>query len=405
MKKFLSILLIVVLLVSLAVSLIACDSDELKGLTYTDENGNEVTVKKIKKTDDPETVAADIMALASKEENIAALTQLLITLDVNGSIAGTQGETAFDNNVNANVQLGIACPADKNQALSDFLEASKIYLKANITGKAPKTIPIDDDALERIDFTETANYNEQIEAFIDEYEIYTKLALSEDAAASLSALIPSFADVNNKVGVVTGIPGGAPTIKYLIAAKLDSKIDLGKAFTDYNSWLKGGKAIAEAAEDDDEGEGEATTEESTVPEYTEFQTLVNIVKIFHIQITKTKGSVVTFEAAFNADSVAQIKALYGDKAAEEFSEFNGSVTATLELDAKTMMDFTLTLNCGDLLKEVFQDEVAEGTTITSTTASITLSVSTQTTIPTLTDAEKEGATALDIGALVSMLIK
>ena len=49
MKKLLSVLLIVVLLVSLTISLIACDSDELKGLTYKDENGNEVTVKKIKK--------------------------------------------------------------------------------------------------------------------------------------------------------------------------------------------------------------------------------------------------------------------------------------------------------------------------------------------------------------------
>ena len=402
MKKLLSILLIVVLLVSLTISLIACDSDELKGLTYKDENGNEVTVKKIKKTDDPETVAADIMALASKEENVAALTQLLITLDVNGSIAGTQGETAFDNNVNANVQLGIACPADKNQALSEFLEASDLYLKLNVSGKLPKTIPLDDDLLEKIDFTQTANYNEKIEAFVDDYEIYTKLALSDEAVASFEGLL-DVSSINNKVGKVSGIPGGTAMIKNLIATKLDSKVDLGKAFADYNSWLKGGKAIAEAAEDDDEGEGEATEADPTA-QYTEFQNLVNIVKIFHIQITKTKGSVVTFEAAFNADSVAQIKALYGDKAAEEFSEFNGNVTATLELDAKTMVDFTLTLNCGDLLKEVFQDEVAEGTTISSTTASITISVSSQTTVPTLTAEEKEGATALDIGALASMLL-
>ena len=50
MKKILSCLLIVVLLVSLVVSLIACDADELKNLSYVDENGNVVTVKKIKKT-------------------------------------------------------------------------------------------------------------------------------------------------------------------------------------------------------------------------------------------------------------------------------------------------------------------------------------------------------------------
>ncbi len=400
MKKLLSCLLIVVLLVSLVVSLIACDSDELKNLSYVDENGNVVTVKKIKKTDDAEAVATAVMALAAKEENVAAVSQLLVSLNASLSLSGTQGETAFENNVSASAKLGVSGPVSKEIALSEYLKATKAYASINVSGKLPD-VNIDqivgDENIDYTDFTKVTEFNESAEIFVDNLDVYTKANLSESVIAEIAKEGIDLTEVNGKLGVMK--------LSTKLSAALvlfDSKVDLNKILTENNSWAKAAESIMASDEDEDDDE-EATEETTDEPSYTDFETLVNVVKIFHIRIVKTKGSVVTFSAEFNADSVALIKELYGEDAAPE--NFEGTVSATLELDAKTMLDFTLTVSIGDVVKSLLNEKAPEGTTFTSVSASATVSVSTQTAIPTLSQEEKDNAVTIDTAALVKKITK
>ena len=411
MKKFLSCLLIVVLLVSLVVSLIACDSDELKGLTYVDENGNVVTVKKIKKTDDAEQVAAAVMALAAKEETVSAVSQLLISLDANVAYAGTQNETAFENNLSASAKVGISGPASKDYALSEYLKASKAYASIALSGKmADVNISqiIGDESLKYEDFTATKEYSESAEIFVDSLNVYTKTNLSAALVEDVADLGIDLTEANGKVGVMylsTALSTALPLI--------DSKVDLAKIFSENNSWEKTAKSIIKLTEDDDDEDEESTEATTEEPKYSDWENLVTVVRALHITITKTKGSVVTFNATFNADSLRILKEKYDADATEEenaefeefLAKFTGSISASLELDAKTMLDFTLSISAGDYLKANLDNKVEEGLTFTSATFNATISVSTQTAIPTLSQEEKDGATAIDVSSLIKTLTK
>lgn len=401
MKKFLSIFLVVILLLSLSVSLFACDADEIKNLTYQNAAGETVKVS-VKKTDDPEKVSQAILALASKEEDVAALEQLMATFSASVAVAGTANETPFDYSAEGTIKLGVAVPKDKNQKVDKFLKASKAYVYVNATGKIPDGIMAymdDEDA--KIDFSKTMNINEKGEIFFDENNLYTKLTLSEDTTAAAANLISNIADVNGKVGKIelaTMIDTAMKLPK--VSAELE-KINLGEIFSKNNSWRKGVENGIEAADKDDDDDEEPA-------QYTVDQNVQNIVKAFHIKITKTKGSKVTFTAEFNNDTLTQLKAFYGDDAVEDFEAFEGSVYATLEIDAKTMLDMTLTLTVSDFVKQAFNEMAIEGNNITKTTATFTIALSTKEAIPTLTAAEKEGAVAINadfIGNLVQKLIK
>lgn len=413
MKKILSCLLIVVLLVLLVVSLIACDADELKNLSYVDENGNVVTVKKIKKTDDAEEVATAVMALAAKEENVAAVSQLLVALDANIAYSGVQGETAFEHNLSASAKVGINGPESKDVALSEYLKASKAYVSFALTGKLSDvniSQIVGDESIKYEDFTTTKEYNESAEIFVDSLNVYTKTNLSAELLEEIADMGIDLTEVNGKVGCMY-----LSTMLSTALPLFDSKVDLAKIFAENNSWNKAAESIIKLAKDEDEDDQETTETPTTEePTYSDWENLVTVVRALHITIDKTKGSKVTFSAVFNADSLRILKEKYDteeddEEDIKEFEEmcaiFESGISATLELDAKTMMDFTLSFSAGDVLKANLSNKAPEGLTFTSASATASISVSTQTAIPTLSQEEKDGATVIDISALVKKLTK
>ena len=414
MKKILSCLLIVVLLVSLVVSLIACDADELKNLSYVDENGNVVTVKKIKKTDDAEEVATAVMALAAKEENVAAVSQLLVALDANIAYSGVQGETAFENNLSASAKVGINGPESKDMSLSTYLSNTKAYVSVSLAGKLSDDLSISqmlgDSSIKHEDFTDVKEHNESAEIFVDGLDVYTRTNLSENFLEMISELGIDLTSVNGKLGVMK-----LSTMLSTALPLFDSKVDLAKICSENNSWNKAAESIIKLAKDEDEDDQETTETPTTEePTYSDWENLVTVVRALHITITKTKGSKVTFSAVFNADSLRILKEKYDTEESDEedikeFEEmcaiFESGISATLELDAKTMMDFTLSFSAGDVLKANLSNKAPEGLTFTSASATASISVSTQTAIPTLSQEEKDGATVIDISALVKKLTK
>ena len=413
MKKILSCLLIVVLVLSLSISLVACDSDEIKNLQYTDENGQVVTVS-VKKTDDPEQVAKAVLALASKQEDVAAVQQILLTLSANASMEGTQNETAFVNNANINLKAGLSVPADKTLVLSEFLNQTKGYVSLDFNTNLPN-ISADDlmmmiftNDYSSLDFTNPPANAGSIELFLDEYGIYTKANLTDATVATIrdDLEIADLSDVNGKVGRLNGV--SAKILKPTIATFVDSKVELAKYFAEYNSWTKIAEKVAELSKDDDEDEEETATEDEN--KMSDYETLVTICKALHIKIAKTKGSKVTFEASFDADSVRILDEAFGDPEdpldEESLAKFTSSINASLEIDAKTMLDIKFSVTANDI--HTLVDELPAGITLSKSSLSLSFTSSTKDKIPTLTQEEKDGAVLFDsklIADMVSDLIK
>ena len=84
MKKIISCLLVVMILCSLVLMLFACDANELKKLTYIDENGNEITIN-IQKTSDVDEVSKSLLALGEKNVDRTNLNSLLFTFACDSS--------------------------------------------------------------------------------------------------------------------------------------------------------------------------------------------------------------------------------------------------------------------------------------------------------------------------------
>jgi len=205
MKKILACLLVVVLLCSLSIMLFSCDSDELKKLEYTNENG-EVVKTNVKKTDDPEKVTAAVCALANKQIDTTSLYSLLVSASVNASLAGTQKDKAWDANLGASATVGVALPEYyEGMKVAEFANGLKLYADISAQGKLPKNIGAlndDDDETPFPDLTDTVDLNESLKLYLDTAKIYTKAAISEGAIAAMPDFESLITMVNNKTGKI-----------------------------------------------------------------------------------------------------------------------------------------------------------------------------------------------------------
>ena len=411
MKKFLSCLLIVVLIVSLSISLISCgDADELKGLSYIDENGNEVTVKKIKKTDDADKVTAAIMALANKEVDTSALSNLMLSLTASGSASGTQDDVAFTDNISANLSVGVAFPEDTtDMAMSDLILASKFYVGGSVSGKVPKNLFTDEDD-KVLTLNDTMDINESISAYLDAGVLYAKGDLSETATAAMADYADLIAKINGKYGkfdtssmlplvdtIVGGKGGKEKSAEYVAlgtSVLRDSKNSLAKIVT-------------KLTEEDEEDAGEEAEEEEEF-EFT-YANVKTIVQAFNIKIVKTKGSKVTFTADINKNSIATLEAAFGDEDDEEDADeedekvYDGNVHVELVLDAKTMLDCTITATATKVAEFITDAEDFPGVTFTDSSISVTLTLSTAA-IPTISEADAESATEITLMEIASLIM-
>ena len=413
MKKFLASLLVVVLLVSLVASLVACSSKDLRGLTYIDENGQEQTIN-IKKTSNVDEVSASVLALASKQINASALNSLLVSLSASGSVQGTQNEKAFNLNGNISATVGLAIPDTlTGLKMSEILAGSKAYIGAEAKGTVPKSLGLmlDDEDTTFIDLTDTIELNESLGLYLDNSVLYAKAQFTEGAAAALPDFAAIIDNLNGKtqkanLGLFLGLIDNyvKPDDIAEVAKELDSEA------TSYKSIIE--KIVNGIDEDeDDDDDDEATTDEAAAAEepafVLDYATVKKIVSALNIQITETNKSVVTFSATINKDSIAALNEAFDDNDVEEVKkediEFDGTITLDFSIDAAT-----ITLTATDVF-DIDEDPTAAnpkyGTVaISASQVSVNLTISTTGEVPTLPDEEKASAGTLDLMGLITAIM-
>ena len=402
MKKILACLLVVVLLCSLSIMLFSCDADELKKLEYVDENGN-IAKTSVKKTDDPDKVTAAVCALANKQIDTRSLYSLLVSASVNGSLSGTQNDKAWDANLGASATVGIALPEYyEGMKVAEFANGLKLYADISAQGKLPKNIGAlndDDDETPYPDLTDTVDLNESLKLYLDTSKIYTKAAISEGAIAAMPDFESLIAMVNNKTGKID-LSTYMSMIIGLIGVKEDAIPTIYSSIQDANnSYLKVINSYNSKETD--------TEDPSSVEANIEFDyaNVKKFVEAFNIKITKTKGSVATFSATINAESMKKLNAAFPPKEGEdpEFDEdFKGTIDVVLSIDAKTMLDVSLTVTASGFGEMLANAE--EGVVVNTSSATINATISTQG-IPTISDEEKEAAQAINAMDFLSELMK
>ena len=389
MKKLLACLLIVAILCSLSIMLFSCDADELKKLEYTNENGEVVTTS-IKKTDDPDKVTAAICALANKPVDTTDLSTALLSASVGLNVAGTQEEQAFACNLALNAKVGAGVPTTikEDATLAEIVNAMKLYAELGLTGTVPKDIFKAIDDKEIPNFADTVTLNESLKAYLDETTLYVKGDVSED----LYTMIPKLAMIqslcNGKLQKMDLSIILLALTKYK-ATLIDS---INMLHDPNNSVIKvvdGVEDIVETFDDDDED----AKDETPAVQFTYADVKV-FVEAFNIQIVKTKGSVATFTATINADSIAKINEAFKDRVGYEpldFGDFKGTINIEAAIDAKTMMDMSVNITASNLLTLSEEEQTASKVTITSSSLTFNFSISTNCGIPTLSQEEKDSA--------------
>lgn len=397
MKKILSVLLIVVLLCSISVMLFACTDKELQKLTYTDENGEEQTIT-IKKTADSEKVTAAVMALGAKEVDTTAYDNILLTAGAQGACTGTQKGAAFNLEFNGNVSVGAALPDTLEEyKLSTIVGASKLYVGGEFTARLPKEVGED----EVPNFCDVDEYNEKAKLYVDESKLYTKLELSETALKAIPAMITyiiNIPEMNNKTAVVdlTSILG---MVDLILPAKKVAPI-YKSIINTKASYLKTIEKIT--AKEQKEGE-------EPVDNSIKFNDVKKIVEACNIQITKTKGSVVTFSAKVNKESInALIRAFDDPEDVEEDiadNDFDGEINVEVSIDAKTMLDISVSATISNAFSGLFKDiPESEDVSVSRQELTINASISTKDAVPTLSQEEKDAAEVFPLSIDLSALL-
>ncbi len=402
MKKILSVLLIVVLLCSISVMLFACTDKELQKLTYTDENGEEQTIT-IKKTADSEKVTAAVMALGAKEVDTTTYDNIVLTAGAQGVCNGTQKGAAFNLEFNGNVSVGAALPDTLEEyTLSKIVGASKLYVGGEFTAKLPKKVGED----EVPNFCDVDEYNEKAKLYVDESKLYTKLELSDTAIKAIPEMVTyiiNIPDMNNKTAAVdlTSILG---MVDLMLPAKDVAPVYKSIVNTKA-SYLKAIEKIT--AKEPKEGE-------EPVDNSIKFNDVKKIVEACNIQITKTKGSVVTFSAKLNKESINTLIRAFDDPEDVEKdiakNDFEGEVSLTVSIDAKTMLDISVSATISNAFNGLFKDIPAtEEINLTRQELTINASISTKDAVPTLSQEEKDAAVVVplnfDLSAILGALNK
>jgi len=168
-----------------------------------------------------------------------------------------------------------------------------------------------------------------------------------------------------------------------------------------NSYIKAINSINSKDTDTD------TEDPSSIEANIEFNyaNVKKFVEAFNIKITKTKGSVATFSATINAESMKKLNEAFPPKEGEdpEFNEdLKGSFDVVLSIDAKTMLDVSLTVTASGFGEMLANAE--EGVVVNTSSATINATISTQG-IPTISDEEKEAAQAINAMDFLSELMK
>ena len=407
------------LLVSLLLTLVSCDSKEIKKLSYVDENGEVQTVS-IKATDDENEVAAAIAGLSCKEIDRSQLNTLLANVTATIGYTGTNANTPFDYNLDLGITAGVGIPRNlKEEKVSELLSNLTAYSSVSAKGSMPMDFikavfhqTRDENA--SFDTSKPMVLNDEASLEYDKGIIYTKLALSNELATLLTDQINNFfkdynidgeelntaeeddntdtsidlTKYNNKVAKLN-LSKFLPAIN--LAVSKDIRETIFRVFNEVFNKESSYKALVEALMDELEYTKSKTADPQEPRPGKSYYTYVKeVVHAFNIKITKTKGSKVTFTMDITKDSIKYVEYLLNETY-DSLEGYDGHSTVELTIDAKTMLDITMNADFSDMYASIGRI-VGKDINVTNYKMIVNGSLSTNQAIPTFSEADKSGAT-------------
>ncbi len=432
MKKILASLIVTILLVSLLLTLVSCDSKEIKKLSYIDENGDVQTVS-IKATEDENEVAAAIAGLSCKSIDRSTLSSLLASITCEIGYAGTNAGTPFDYDLNCGITAGASVPRNLSaEKVSQLLSNLTAYIGVTASG----TMPMDFitmvfhqeyDENKVVDTSKPMVLNDAASIAYDKGVIYAKLGLTDDVAVLLTEQINDFfqdftidgeelatdeekeeestldlTKYNNKVAKLN-LSNVLPLIDPFI--NKDLRTTIFKVFNEIFNKESSYKALIETLIDEfDDAATKTADPQSEVPEKSYFTYVKEIVHAFNIKITNTKGSKVTFTMDITKDSLNYVEYLL-EETYDSFDLYDGHAAIEVTIDAKTMLDMSISADLSPLYA-CNGKVIGKDLTVSDYRFKFNANISTNEAIPTLSDSDKQNSTnASDIlGFITAFLI-
>ncbi len=418
MKKILASLIVTILLVSLLLTLVSCDSKEIKKLSYVDENGEVQTVS-IKATEDETEVAAAIAGLSCKSIDRSQLNSLLAAVSGTIGYKGTNAGTPFDYNLNLGVTLGATVPRNlKEEKVSELLSNLSAYLNITANGTMPtdfikRVFHQDYTNTDPVDTTKPLVLNDEASIAYDKGVIYAKLGLTDDVATLLTEQINGFfkdctidgselaageededdatldlTKYNNKVAKLN-LSKFLPAIN--LAINKDLRTTIFKVFNEIFNKDSSYKALVETLiEQFEDAESKTADPQEQVQDKTYFTYVKEIVHAFNIKIIKTKGSKVTFTMDVTGDSIKYIEYLL-EETYDACAGYNGHSHVEITIDAKTLLDMSVSADLSELYA-YFGKVSGQDLDITDYKFIINANISTNSGIPSLADSDKQNST-------------
>ena len=335
------------ILCSLVLMLFACDANELKKLTYIDENGNEITIN-IQKTSDVDEVSKSLLALGEKNVDRTNLNSLLFTFACDSSVEGIQDGQPFNYYLNGYSEFGISVSKNvEMDTFMKFLEDVDLYLKMDIDGNVPKNLlfEVEDEEGEndegKVNFLISKPCNAHFTTFYNNYVFYAKGTFSDMLTQKAKKYYTGVEKIKDNYGYLA-IGAGIALLEKLI--NMDNATAIMKEVRSSDSYINTVIKILQIEEklEKSEEDNNKSIKAALYPQVKE------CVRAFNVQIIKTKGSKFTISFNINRTAIAYMGTLIPQTAAF-FEKFDGNSYFELTMDAKNMIDATLTYDISDLV--------------------------------------------------------
>ena len=389
MKRLISCLLVIIMLCSLTITLVSCDSDELKKLSYIDENGNESTIT-IKKTSDVDTVTASLVALSDKTVDRTNLSSLLNSILANIVVAGTKDGEPFTYSLNGSFDLGISLDFDVDTStFTNFLNSFDVYANVHLNGTLPKNLLFNVEDAEGENDNGEVNYLIPVDCsfdstmFLNHGVFYAKANASDTMTNKMKNYYTNIDKISENYGCLA-LGEIKELLDYLI--KMNNVDEILAQVRSNSSYLETVLRILEIEEMDDKPEDADETDIHKIKAFY-YNKIKEFVTAFHVQIVKTKGSVVTIAFNFTQDAIAYLSKI-NPTVGEYFEGYEGNSSFEIIIDAANMIDATLSFDATDILSYICNKHTeGESITITSVSATGCSSLVSNVKIPQITQEE------------------
>ena len=392
------------ILCSLVLMLFACDSNELKKLTYIDENGNEITIN-IQKTSDVDEVSKSLLALGEKNVDRTNLNSLLFTFACDSSVEGIQDGQPFNYYLNGYSEFGISVSKNvEMDTFMKFLEDVDLYLKMDIDGNVPKNLlfEVEDEEGEndegKVNFLISKPCNAHFTTFYNDYVFYAKGTFSDMLTQKAKKYYTGVEKIKDNYGYLA-IGAGIALLEKLI--NMDNATAIMKEVRSSDSYINTVIKILQIEEklEKSEEDNNKSIKAALYPQVKE------CVRAFNVQIIKTKGSKFTISFNINRTAIAYMGTLIPQTAAF-FEKFDGNSYFELTMDAKNMIDATLTYDISDLVTFfATRNGTNDNVQFTSVRATGTSTLSSNVDIPRISNDEIANAKEIKLLEMSGLITK